>query len=194
MAKNANTETKVITGKVRFSYLHVWDPYAAAEGQEKRYSVCLLIPKKDKVTLEKIKKAIDAAKEVAKSKNGGKLPKNFNLPMHDGDEERGEDEDYAGYYYVNASSVTKPGLVDRNANPIMDQDELYSGCYGYASVNFYSYSKAGNNGIACGLNHLMKTADGGHLGGRSSAASDFANVKIDDDDDEVEEVEEECPW
>ena len=55
--------TKVTTGTVRFSYLHVFEPWAAQEGQEKRYSVCLLIPKSDKKTLSKIKEAIEAAKK-----------------------------------------------------------------------------------------------------------------------------------
>ena len=55
--------TKVTTGTVRFSYLHVFEPWAAQEGQEKRYSVCLLIPKSDKKTLGKIKEAIEAAKK-----------------------------------------------------------------------------------------------------------------------------------
>ena len=43
--------TKVITGEVRFSYLHVFEPYAAEVGQKAKYSVALLIPKKDKQTI-----------------------------------------------------------------------------------------------------------------------------------------------
>ena len=33
--------TKVITGEVRLSYLHVFDKYAATPGQEEKYSVCI---------------------------------------------------------------------------------------------------------------------------------------------------------
>ena len=51
-----NTDTKVVTGKVRLSYAHLFKPVAITEGQEPKYSVCLLIPKSDKKTLGKIKK------------------------------------------------------------------------------------------------------------------------------------------
>ena len=83
--------TKVTTGTVRFSYLHVFEPWAAQEGQEKRYSVCLLIPKSDKKTLSKIKEAIEAAKkEGAANKFKGKTA-GLKLPLRDGDEERADD-------------------------------------------------------------------------------------------------------
>ena len=42
-----NSDTKVITGKVRFSYCSVWEP-KSINGGEPRYSVSLLIPKSDK--------------------------------------------------------------------------------------------------------------------------------------------------
>ena len=56
--------TKVITGTIRFSYLNVFKPKAINEGQEPKYSVCLLIPKDDKATLNKIRKAIEAEKKA----------------------------------------------------------------------------------------------------------------------------------
>lgn len=168
--------TKVITGKVRFSYLHVWEPTAIEEGGEKKYSVSLIIPKKDKATIAKINKAIEAAKEAGKAKFGGKVPANLKLPLRDGDVERPDDEAYADSYFLNANCKTKPGLVDADVNPILDQDELYSGCYGRASVTFYAFNTAGNKGVACGLNNLQKLEDGESLGGRASAESDFGEA------------------
>ena len=53
--------TKVITGKVRFSYVNIFKSRAFQAGQDAKYSVCLLIPKEDKATIKKIKAAIDAA-------------------------------------------------------------------------------------------------------------------------------------
>ncbi len=182
MATNQATATKVITGKVRFSYLHVYEPYAMEEGQEKKYSVSLLIPKSDKETIAKINKAIEAAKELAKTKFGGKLPAKFKLPVNDGDVDRPEDPTYAGCYFINANAKTKPGLVDKDLNPIMDQEELYSGCYGRASVTFYPFDTSGNRGIACGLNNLQKLKDGEPLGGRIAAEVDFAGDFNDEDD------------
>jgi len=170
---NEVQSTKVVTGKVRFSYLHVWEPSAVEEGQEKKYSVSLIIPKKDKVTIAKINKAIEAAKEAGKAKFGGKVPGSLKLPLRDGDIDRSDDDNYADSYFINANCKTKPGLVDKDINPIMDQDELYSGCFGKASITFYAFNTSGNKGIACGLNNLMKLEDGEPLGGRSTAASDF---------------------
>lgn len=174
--------TKVVTGIVRLSYLHVWEPTAIDEGQEKKYSAALLIPKSDKVTINKIKAAIEAAKEAGKAKLGGKIPANLKLPLRDGDVERPDDEVYAGHYFINASAKTKPGIVNIDAEPIMNQDEVYSGCYGRASITFYAFNANGNKGIACGLNHIMKVKDGEPLGGRSSAEADFAEVLGQHDD------------
>jgi len=166
-------ETKVVTGKVRFSYAHVHKPAAIGEGQDEKYSVCLLIPKKDKATIAKIEAAVKEATEQGKaSKFGGKIPKNLKLPLRDGDEEREDDENYKGMYFLNANSTRKPELVDENRDPIMTADELYSGCYGRASVNFYAFNVNGNAGIACGLNNLQKLEDGDRLGGGASSAED----------------------
>jgi len=173
--------TKVVTGKVRFSYLHVWEPSAVEEGQEKKYSVSLIIPKSDKATLNAIKKAIEAAKEAGKAKFGGKVPATLKVPLRDGDIERPEDESYEGCFFLNANGKSKPGLVDKDCLPIMDQDLLYSGCFGRASITFYAFNTSGNKGIACGLNNLQKLADGDSLGGRATAEADFGAAAADDD-------------
>ncbi|RUP39784.1 MAG: DUF2815 family protein [Acinetobacter sp.] len=178
----APSPTKVITDTVRLSYLHIWEPAAVGDSTEKKYSASLIIPKKDKATLDKIKAAIDAAIEQGKGKWGGKIPKNLKLPLRDGDAER-DDEAYEGSMFLNANAKTQPGIVDKNRQKILDQDEVYSGCYGVASITFYPFDSNGNRGIACGLNHIMKVKDGEPLGGRSTAESDFATVKVEDEDD-----------
>lgn len=165
--------TKVITGKgVRFSYAHVFEPSAIEEGQEKKYSVSIIIPKKDKKTIAKIQAAIKAAAEEGKAKFGGKVPKNYKQPLRDGDEERPDDEAYADSYFINANSTRKPQLVDEDLDPILDKEEFYSGCYGRASVNFYAFNVSGNKGVACGLNNIQKLEDGERLGGSVSTAED----------------------
>lgn len=176
-----NQSTKVVTGLVRASYLHIWEPSAVQEGQEKKYSASLIIPKSDKATIAKIEAAIKAAAEQGKAKFGGKIPPNLKIPLRDGDAERPEDEAYENSWFINANAKTKPGIVDSQAQPIMNQDEVYSGCYVRASITFYAFNTSGNKGIACGLNHIMKVKDGEPLGGRSTAESDFAEVLEQDD-------------
>ena len=175
--------TKVITGEVRFSYLHVFEPYAGEVGQKAKYSVALLIPKKDKQTIALIQEAIaEATDQGQTSKWGGKVPKNLKLPLRDGDEEKADEHpEYAGMFFVNASSERQPGLVDSHKQEIFSDQELKSGDWGLASINFYPFSVSGNNGIACGLNNLMKKRDGESLGGTpASAEADFAE-EFDDD-------------
>ena len=176
--------TKVITGKVRFSYVKIFKSRAFQAGQDAKYSICLLIPKEDKATLKKIKAAIDEAiQEGIASKWGGKKPANLKLPLRDGDDERAEEaEEYEGMYFLNANSTQKPGIVDKDLNEILDPDEVYSGCWGRASINFYAFNTNGNKGIACGLNNLQKLRDGEPLGGKSRAEDDFADMDDDDDD------------
>lgn len=174
--------TKVVTGKVRFSYAHVFKATSIDENSDPKYSVSLLIPKKDKATLGKIEKAIKAALVEGKSsKFGGKLPTNYKNPLRDGDDERPDSEEYEGMMFINASSKRRPGVVDENRDEILDEEGFKSGDFGRASVNFYPFSVSGNKGIACGLNHVQKLEDGDALGGSiSSAQDDFA-----DEDDEM---------
>lgn len=90
MSTNTNIQpTKVITGKCRLSYSHVWDPASIDGNSEPKFGACIIIPKSDKVTLKKIRTAVEAAtQEGVKSKWKGKKPVNLKLPLRDGDEER----------------------------------------------------------------------------------------------------------
>lgn len=177
--------TKVVTGVVRLSYAHIWEPASVEEGGEKKYSAALIISKDDTETIKAINAAVEAAKEAGKVKLGGKTTGKMKLPLRDGDEERPDDEAYANSYFLNASSKTKPGIVDKFAKPIMEQDMVYSGCHIRASINFYAFNTSGNKGIACGLNHIMFIKDGERLAGGASAESDFAGIldeKYEDED------------
>lgn len=176
---------KVITGKdTRWSYANVWEAKSINGGTPK-FSVSLIIPKSDTVTVQKIKAAIQAAYEEGQAKlkgNGRSVPPltAIKTPLRDGDAERPDDPAYANSYFINANSATAPGIVDTDCNPILTRSEVYSGVYGRASINFYAFNSNGNKGIACGLNNLQKIRDGEPLGGKSSAASDFA-TDVDED-------------
>ena len=171
--------SKVITGKnTRWSYVTVWEPKAINGGTPK-YSISLIIPKDDKETIDKVNAAILAAYKEGESKlkgNGRSVPPLTAIknPLRDGDVERPDDPAYANAYFINANSATPPGIVDANRQEIFDHSEVYSGVYGRASITFYAFNSNGNRGIACGLNNLQKLRDGEPLGGKASAASDFA--------------------
>ena len=180
MTANKKPTTKVVTGIVRLSYANVWEP-ASINGSKPKYSVSLIIPKSDTKTISEINAAIDTAIKEGAAKFGGKVPNKaaLKLPLRDGDIER-DDEAYRGAYFVNANSTTAPQIVDRAVNPILDRNEVYSGCYARVSINFYAFNSNGNRGIACGLGNIQKVRDGEPLGGKTSAADDFA-TDLDDD-------------
>ncbi len=177
--------TKVITGaNTRWSYANVWEP-KAMEGGKPKFSVSLIIPKSDSVTVGKIRAAIEEAYRDGQSKlkgNGKSVPalSTLRTPLRDGDLERPDDPAYANSYFVNANSASAPGVVDANRNEILDKSQVYSGCYGRASISFYAFNANGNRGIACGLNNLQKIRDGEPLGGKASAESDFATEPDED--------------
>ena len=178
---NMNNRTKVITGvNTRLSYFHGWEPVSINGGAEK-YSVSVLIPKEDKETVTAINAAIDAAIEEGVSRFGGKKPNkaSLKLPLRDGDVER-DDEAYKGHFFINANSKTAPQIVDRAVRPILDREEVYSGCYARVSLNFYAFNSNGNRGVACGLGNIQKVRDGEPLGGRATAADDFKTLEDDD--------------
>jgi hypothetical protein len=169
----ATNKIKIVTGKVRFSYAHVFQPQAAVEGGTPKYSVSIIIPKSDTETVAKFQKAFEDAANTNAAFFGGAVPKGLKGGLRDGDAEK-DDPAYANSYFVNANSANKPGVVDADMNAIIDPSEFYSGCYGRASVTLYPYNASGSKGIAVGLNNVQKTEDGEKLGGGTSAAADFA--------------------
>ena len=111
---NDNTNTRVKIGEVRLSYCHLFTPEAISDGGDKKYSVALLIPKSNTALVAAINDAVKAAfMSGVASKFGGKQPApgTWKNPLRDGDAERPDDETYAGCYFINATSKTKPGIV-----------------------------------------------------------------------------------
>lgn len=175
------SKTKVITGvNTRLSYFHGWEPVSINGGTPK-YSVSVLIPKEDQETVNAINAAIDAAVEEGMSKFGGKKPNRAQIktPLRDGDIER-DDEAYKGHWFINANSTTAPQIVDRFVRPILEHDEVYSGCYARVSLGFYAFNSNGNKGVACGLGNIQKIRDGEPLGGHASAHDDFSTIEDED--------------
>jgi hypothetical protein len=148
--------TKVVFGPCRLSYTHVFNKYNPDGPEaEGKFMTNVLIPKTEKET----------------------------MPLRDGDEK--DDENYEDHLFLNAKSNTRPGIVDKNKVPIVDEEEVYSGVWAIISVTFFAYDKNGNRGIACGLNNIMKFKDDDRFGGRVSAESDFGDVDLPDDDEDL---------
>jgi hypothetical protein len=188
-------ETKMVIGIaqfVRLSFVHLFRPTKMSDDAEskEKYSVSILIPK-NHPQVDEIKAKIELAKQNGmKGKFQGKLPVNWKNPLRDGDEKFEEDPEkyaeYKGHYYINASSGTKPTVVDGKRQNITDETQVYSGCWGRVSVNFYPFNSKGNKGVAAGLNNVQKAKDGEALGGKPSAEEDFGDLgDIEEDVDDI---------
>ena len=180
--------TKVITGpETRWAYVNVWEP-RSFDGSPARYSVCLIIPKTDVGTLRKIQRAKMAAWQVWLARPDGgwnsSTEEFVRDPLHDGDLERPDDPAYENAFFLHATSLWAPEIVDENLEPVKNREQVYSGVYGRASIRFFAYKGSdGTAGITARLNHLQLLSSGEMLGGRSTAQEDFALAEDEDDPD-----------
>ena len=183
-SNNQKLTTRVII-PCRISFANIWEPKSVYGGEEK-FSVSCIIPKSDKNTLAKIHNAIEAAKELGKTKRfGGKIPANLRTPLRDGDIDRPDDEAYADAMFLNANAKDAPQIVDRKVQPIRDPMDCGSGDYCNVSVSFFAYSVNGSKGIGAGLGNIQKIKSGERLAGRVSASSEFAVMEDVEDNNEL---------
>lgn len=179
----ANGATRCKTPVFRASYAFVHEPRETPNGDMK-YQICMIFNKDDAKLLKPVAQAIVNACSSRFGADMAKWPKNLKCPLRDGDGER-DNEEYENTYFLNAGNKNKPGIVDRNVQPIQDESEFYSGIYARSSLSFYSYDVKGNKGVGTGLNNLMIWEDGERLDGSVSAESDFDEFKdaaVEDDD------------
>ena len=169
----------LVTGKVRFSYVNIFEPRAINGGEEK-YSITILIPKTDVDTYQRIMAEINKTlQEHVSDVFKGVMPANPSLPLYDGDGLRPSGEPFGveckGCWVMSAKSNNAPEIVDATCQPIISKNECYSGCYGRVSLRFYAYNQNGNKGIGCGLGNVQKLEDGQPLDGRTTASEDFGS-------------------
>jgi len=161
---------KEITPRGRVSFPDLFEA-TKFEGGELRYRVTLLFPKDTDLT--KLRNLANAA-VLKKWPDKSTRPK-LSGPFLDGDEYT-----YAGFpghTFIRLTSKQRPGVVDVNRERINPEDEsMYAGCYAHASVNAFTFNKAGNAGVRFGLNNIQKLAEGEPFTGRSTPEEDFEPV------------------
>jgi hypothetical protein len=192
-------ENRIVLKMVRVSYCYLVDPKPILDKKTnekvgEQWSCQLLISKLGKFAKENelaIDKAIKYVKENEKSKlvnKNGIVPSNLPVMKRDGDTDPTYEgnEIYKDNWVVNCTNkLQQPGLVDRNRQPIMNKDEIYSGMWVYASVTYRAYDNDGK-GICAFINNIMKIKDGDRLDGAISAEKEFETFDdIPDDEDET---------
>lgn len=171
---------------VRISYANLNQPRAFGD-QAPKYSASLILDKKNTLAVSRVEAAMRAAYEDGLSvlKGKGRVAPSFEEitadgPLHDCDAKKDGDPAYKGAFYLNAKNNRKPLIINSDKEEILDPSEIYSGIYAKAAIGFFPYNKAGNRGLGCSLDIVMKTADGEPLGTTISVDDAFAD---DDDDD-----------
>ena len=77
---------------------------------------------------------------------------------------------------VSFKSVDKPGLVDADAEPIMDKSDVYSGMIARVSCRPFAYDNE-SKGVGFYLVNVQKLEDGTRLSGNPTAEADFAPAR-----------------
>lgn len=179
MTEAQKMNTKIKIGPALGSYANIFKPRAANEKSEPKYSISLLFPKNLDLTTPAGKSFAEMRaimEKLALLKHGPKwkgIPY-FKFGIRDGDVDRPEQKEYAGKWFINASSKRPVGIVDRKRMPVLSESEAYSGCIYIASINLYAFDKDGGKGVTAGLNNLMVWEKGERIDGRLDAGDDFA--------------------
>ena len=176
----------MLIGEVRFSFARIFEPHVINDSAPK-YSLTMLIPKSNTKLVQQIAAEMNAAAQAGLQKKfGGQLPTMLNKPIYDGDGVRPNGEKFGpechGCYVMTASADAKypPQVVaGQDKHEVMDQREVYSGCFGWVDVSFYAYNSHGRKGIGCGLNNVLKTRDGEPLAwARKNAQDAFSDIDV----------------
>ncbi len=190
---------RFVTSEFRTSYLHVFKPQGF-KGAEEKYSLVMLVKKK--TNLKEYQRAMKYAKMVMFGADESDWPDNIESPIQDGDSKKNRTkEGYKGHWAIKASTSKdqKPTVVgmkkdaDGNVMPIADPAEFVSGDYARAQVfaRVWEFPEgSGNYGVQFILDHVQKTKDGKHFGGKKAATEVFNPITADVEDDEDEEEDE----
>lgn len=161
--------------KARLSFPNLFQA-RGFEGQEAKYGCTLIFDKAAQATPEfaAMKAAAGAA---AKDKWGDKLPSNLRNPIRKCEEKDSYNvPEFEGCVFINVSTKQKPGVVDEKVQPIIEEGEIYGGCYVRCTLSVYAYDMSGNKGVSFGLRNVQKVGDGDSFGGRSRPENDFEPV------------------
>lgn len=177
--------TSIVIGPCRLSFFHGWEAKAVKGSTKAVFSTQVLIDINDKKNLEAVEQAIAEAREEGKAKLEGVKPNKQRNPLYDGEEEFPGDDTYKGMKYINASNTRQPEIVKKKngkTEPILDEEEMYSGVWAFVHVNFFAYNNVGT-GIGCSLQSICKVKNGPRLDSRISAEKAFEGVNFETDDD-----------
>lgn len=168
---------KFVVGPCRLSYVNIFEPAPPMNpGDEPVRQVSLLFPKTDAKSIALLNQNFQAIAKSALETGVFKTATNMHVPLRDGDAEvdsgnRGEE--YRGFIFCNAKSWRPVGVVNGQNQPILDPDELYSGCWANVQISFKTFNVRGKFGIRVEINLIQKVRDDERFDGADKAEDVF---------------------
>ena len=168
--------TSFVTEEFRLAFAKLFEPEAFGKGTPK-YAATMVM---DAKAMKQVRKELIA---VAKAKWGPDTKK-WPLTLRKNDLMEycspnakdgwpircGDDTEYEGFegkYFVKASSTRAPGVVNTKRQPIIDAEEIHSGCICRARVTAYAF-EGESDGVTLQLEHILLVKDDGTNWGSGS--------------------------
>jgi hypothetical protein len=204
--KKAKYPVRMTTGMFRAAFVNIWKPRPSMQGNtgDPKYSITMLFDKSKRMTgtLPKDEsgefKKIDLDVLIRNAiinefgDDEDNWPERIQWPKKDGDaHEFVKYEGYKGHWAFTATAYedSKPGVIDRDFEEIVDQDDFYPGCYARATVYAKYWTFGGKHGVKLLLDHVQKLKDGKRFGGKTPIANAFGPLADIDEADETEEMD-----
>lgn len=173
---------------VRLSFPKLFKAEPPAPGQTPKFSGTFIFDKGGDVH----KKVQAEMQRVAKDKWGEKAAATFKqlaaaqkVCMRDGETKMDYDGFGEGTMFVSASTDKRPGVFDRNRDPLAQEDgRPYAGCYVNANVEIWAQDNQYGKRINAQLRGVQFIADGEAFGGGGPPATADDFPELEDDGDE----------
>lgn len=175
---------KLVTHEFRLSYPALITPKPSMQKGGAPEWGCTMLFNKSVKGIEKLQNAILAVGEEKWGPDRNKWPKPIRNPIRDGDKEKGDKDGYAGHWFVKAShKKSAPGVVGPTKQAILNEAEVYAGCYCRAEILAYCYDNEFGKGFGFSLQNVQKIRDGEPFSGKSDPEDIFDKVESDADNE-----------
>lgn len=173
-------QPRIITPEFRACWCSILKPSKgmnAQAGDKLKYSVKAAFPPTADLSALKLQAEEAAAEKFGEKLKDPKFLKGMNNPFRlNGDLDtpvEGIGEDWTIMTFSAQEDKFSPirNLVGADGQGILDEVEVYSGAWFRVQTNAYGYDKAGNKGVAFGLNNIQKVKDGGPIGNATPPAN-----------------------
>ncbi len=175
-----NTDIAIIKlPNVRLSFPHLFQPHAMEEGQEPKYSAAFILDnEKHAALIKQIEKTIE---RLALDYWKKKVP--FKPCLRDGNEKADKEGYGDGVSFISASRKTRPAVVDRQVNPLTEEDGvIYAGCYVNATIRLWVMDNKFGKRVNAELRAVQFLKDGESFGAGPVKAEDEFEAVADDVD------------